>query len=87
MSLRLPVLLLLLLLALACSAQFGSALPAGDHQTELRKVQGVLEELKAERQGKTCEFYFSNIKEQSVLYLLFSVYLSEAVPKMFIRMN
>lgn len=49
MSLRLSV----LLLALACVAQFGSALPAGDQQTELKKVQAALEELKAERQGKT----------------------------------
>lgn len=48
MSRWLPV---LLLLALACLARFGSAQPV-DSQAELKRVQAGLEELKAERRGK-----------------------------------
>ncbi|XP_037642040.1 heavy metal-binding protein HIP-like [Sebastes umbrosus] len=47
MSQCLPV---LLLLALACLARFGSALPV-DSQAELKKVQVALEELNAERRA------------------------------------
>ncbi|XP_074510424.1 complement C1q tumor necrosis factor-related protein 4-like [Sebastes fasciatus] len=47
MSRCLPV---LLLLALACLARFGSALPV-DSQAELKKVQVALEELNAERRA------------------------------------
>ncbi|XP_030249586.1 complement C1q-like protein 4 [Sparus aurata] len=49
MSRCLPV---LLLLALACLARFGSAQPV-DSQAELKRVQAGLEELKAERRAMT----------------------------------